>query len=66
MSTQGTIVVGVDGSECSRTALEFALDEAVRRPAALRVVSALPDAEYWATEAADALPSLGVETAADA
>ena len=29
MSTQGTIVVGVDGSDCSRTALEFALEEAV-------------------------------------
>jgi nucleotide-binding universal stress UspA family protein len=57
MSTQRTIVVGVDGSECSRAALEFALDEAVRRPAALRVVSALPDAEYWAT-ASGMSPSL--------
>jgi nucleotide-binding universal stress UspA family protein len=57
MSTQGTIVVGVDGSDCSRTALEFALEEAVRRQAALRVVSALPEAEYWAT-ASGMSPSL--------
>jgi hypothetical protein len=50
MSAQGTVAVGVDGSDCSRTALEFAFDEAVRRGAAVRVVSAVPEAEYWATE----------------
>jgi nucleotide-binding universal stress UspA family protein len=49
MNTRGTIVVGVDGSDGSRTALEFALEEAVRRGAAVRVVSALPEAGYWAT-----------------
>jgi nucleotide-binding universal stress UspA family protein len=49
MSTQGTIVVGVDGSDCSRTALEFALDEAVLRGAAVRAVAAAPEADYWAT-----------------
>ena len=49
MSTQGTIVVGLDGSDCSRTALEFALDEAVLRGAGLRVVAAAPEADYWAT-----------------
>jgi nucleotide-binding universal stress UspA family protein len=34
-----TIVVGVDGSEASGAALEFAVEEAARRKAALRVVS---------------------------
>jgi nucleotide-binding universal stress UspA family protein len=49
MTMQGTIVVGVDGSDCSRAALEFALDEGVRRDAAVRVVWAVPEAEYWPT-----------------
>src|SRR4051812_35572964 len=49
MSTQGTIEVGVDGSDCSRTALEFALDEAVLRGAAVQVVAAAPEVDYWAT-----------------
>jgi nucleotide-binding universal stress UspA family protein len=49
MTTQGTIVVGVDGSGCSRAALEFALEEGVRRNAAVRVVWAIPEAEYWPT-----------------
>jgi nucleotide-binding universal stress UspA family protein len=49
MSTRGTIVVGVDGSGGSRTALEFARDEAVRRGAGVRVLWALPEAEYWVT-----------------
>jgi nucleotide-binding universal stress UspA family protein len=49
MTAQGTIVVGVDGSDWSRAALEFALDEAARRGAAVRVVLAMPETEYWAT-----------------
>jgi nucleotide-binding universal stress UspA family protein len=49
MSKQATIVVGVNASDCSRAALEFALEEAVRRGAALRVVWAIPEAEYWPT-----------------
>ena len=49
MTAQGTIVVGVDGSDGSRAALEFALDEAARRGAAVRVVLAMPETEYWAT-----------------
>lgn len=49
MAAQGTIVVGVDGSDCSRAALEFALDEAVRRSAAVRVVLVMPETDYWAT-----------------
>ncbi|MGZ4310453.1 MAG: universal stress protein [Gaiellaceae bacterium] len=35
-----TIVVGVDGSECARVALEFAAGEAALRGARLRIVSA--------------------------
>jgi nucleotide-binding universal stress UspA family protein len=46
---QATIVVGVDGSDCARAALEFAVDEAARRGAKLRVVWAFPPPEYWAT-----------------
>ena len=49
MTAQGTIVVGVDGSDGSRAALEFALDEAARRGAAVRVVLAMPETDYWAT-----------------
>ena len=49
MAAQGTIVVGVDGSDCARAALVFALDEAARRGAAVRVVLAMPETEYWAT-----------------
>jgi nucleotide-binding universal stress UspA family protein len=41
------IVVGVDGSECARAALEFALTEAARRDAELHVVSVVPTLEYW-------------------
>src|SRR3712207_1362507 len=40
MSDQGLIIVGVDGSESARAALEFALGEATRRPARLAVVIA--------------------------
>jgi nucleotide-binding universal stress UspA family protein len=39
-ATVGTIVVGVDGSESSRHALDFALREAALRGARLRVVRA--------------------------
>jgi len=41
------IVAGVDGSECARAALEFALAEAARRNAELDVVSVVPTLEYW-------------------
>lgn len=44
------IVVGVDGSECSRSALRFAFDEARMRKAKLRIVVAwhVPLAAYGA------------------
>lgn len=48
MDTNGTVVVGVDGSLGSRTALEFAIDEAARRKARLRVVAAARLPEHTA------------------
>ena len=55
----------MDGSDCSRTALEFALDEAVLRKATVHgVVAALPEDDYWA--AVDGMsPALVDELAAD-
>ena len=58
------IVVGVDGSDCSRPALEFALDEAVLRGAGVRVIAGLPDTAYWAASSA-MTPSLLDELTAD-
>jgi nucleotide-binding universal stress UspA family protein len=56
MTRQATIVVGVDGSACSRSALEFALEEAARRAATVRVL--------WAIRAvAQREPVLGDRTA---
>jgi nucleotide-binding universal stress UspA family protein len=43
----GLLVVGVDGSESARTALEFALDEAARRSARVRAVIAFHPPQYW-------------------
>lgn len=43
------IVVGVDGSPESRSALRFALEDAARRGARVEVVEAFPVPEYWAT-----------------
>jgi nucleotide-binding universal stress UspA family protein len=47
MSTEGLIVVGVDGSECARTAFKFALEEAVRQTARVRVVTAFHPPHHW-------------------
>jgi len=47
MNPTGTIVVGVDGSPESRAAIEFAMREATRRNAWLRVVAAAQLPEYW-------------------
>jgi nucleotide-binding universal stress UspA family protein len=38
-ATRMTVIVGVDGSAGARAALEFAMDEAVRRQTALRVIA---------------------------
>ena len=43
------VVVGVDGSPGSRAALEYAMAEAARRGAQLRVVAAVTLPEFWAT-----------------
>ena len=64
MASQGTIVVGVDGSDCSRAALEFAFEEAVLRGAAVRVIAALPETDYWAASYGLS-PALLDELAAD-
>jgi nucleotide-binding universal stress UspA family protein len=44
------VVVGIDGSEGSRAALEYALDEAVWRDLPVRAVLAYGAADVWATE----------------
>lgn len=49
MSTPGTVVVGVDGSPASRAALRYALDDATRRGARLRAVTASARPDFWAT-----------------
>ena len=48
-ANHGTVVVGVDGSPGSRTALEHAIAEATRRQAGLRVVAAVHLPQHWAT-----------------
>ncbi|WP_214369168.1 universal stress protein [Pseudonocardia sp. H11422] len=47
MDDRATIVVGVDGSAGSRAALEYAMADAARRDAQVRVVSVFPLQEYW-------------------
>jgi nucleotide-binding universal stress UspA family protein len=47
MDERARVVVGVDGSACARTALEFGLQEAARRDAILDVVSVAVTPEYW-------------------
>jgi nucleotide-binding universal stress UspA family protein len=47
MADRARIVVGVDGSACARTALEFALAEAGLRDADLEVVSVVAVPAYW-------------------
>lgn len=41
------IVVFVDGSDCSRAALEVALEEGVRRGTSVHVVSDVSESEHW-------------------
>ena len=64
MSTREKVVVGIDGSDGSRAALEFAMDEAARRGAAVRVVWAIPETGYWAASYAMS-PALVGELGAD-
>lgn len=45
----GVVAVGVDGSPGSFAALDFALQEAARRGARLRVVVAVESPEHWTT-----------------
>ena len=47
MSERPRVVVGIDGSSGSRTALQFALEAAARRGTGVRVVSALLPPPYW-------------------
>src|SRR3954449_7299714 len=47
MNPTGTIVVGVDGSPESGAAIEFAMREATRRQAWVRVIAAVQLPEYW-------------------
>ncbi len=58
MQTNGMVVVGVDGTPESRAAIEYALRDADRRKALLRVVAVARPPEYWAVAyGAPALPS---------
>jgi nucleotide-binding universal stress UspA family protein len=50
------VVVGVDGSVAARAALEFALEEAARRAAPLRVVAAVALPEFWASYYGELVP----------
>jgi nucleotide-binding universal stress UspA family protein len=46
---RGAIVVGVDGSDESRTALHYALDEGVHRSLPVHAVTAWTPPELWVT-----------------
>src|SRR5207344_2393846 len=48
MTATGSVVVGADGSPAARTAIEYALQDAARRGARLRVVAAAQLPQYWA------------------
>ena len=60
------VVVGVDGSPCSRVALEYALDEAARRGAPLVAVSAVVLPEFWANSYGAFVPPPSDEEILDA
>jgi nucleotide-binding universal stress UspA family protein len=47
MSDRPGVVVGIDGSTESRTAVQFALEEAARRGTGVRVISGLLPPQYW-------------------
>ena len=50
------VIVGVDGSSAARAALEYALDEAVRRNAPLQVVAAVALPDFWASYYGELVP----------
>ena len=59
MGESRTVVVGVDGSPESRLALRFALEDAHRRGAAVKAVTAYLSPEYWAESyGLSALPTI--------
>lgn len=71
MTEEQLVVVGVDGSDCSLKALRFAVDEAKRRGAALRIVTSwmVPAMAYADGMAAGVAPDAfreGAETASAA
>jgi nucleotide-binding universal stress UspA family protein len=51
-----TVVVGVDGSSGGRVALEFAIDEALRRHSGLRVITVVQLPEYGISSLANLVP----------
>ena len=54
-----TVVVGVDGSPESRVALRFALEDAHRRGAQVKAITAYLSPEYWAASyGLSALPTI--------
>lgn len=57
MTEQATVVVGVDGSPEARAALGYALDDAARRGARVRVVTVSPAPDYWAIAYGMSMPS---------
>jgi nucleotide-binding universal stress UspA family protein len=48
MGERPVVVVGVDGSEGSRAAVGYALDDAARRGARVRVITVFEEPQYWA------------------
>ena len=53
---ENSVIVGVDGSPAARAALEYALEEAARRNAPLRVVAAVALPEFWASYYGELVP----------
>jgi nucleotide-binding universal stress UspA family protein len=51
-----TVVVGVDGSPAARSVLEYAIEEAARRGAQLRVVAAVALPEFWTSYYGELVP----------
>jgi nucleotide-binding universal stress UspA family protein len=65
MEGRATVVVGVDGSTGSRAALEYAVEDAVRRGGGVQVYAVFPPPEYWANEWGVPALQVSVDIAAD-